>query len=43
MEIARNEFASVRTELEAIDATLGELESDADAMGVPWTPGRRIR
>jgi hypothetical protein len=33
----------VRTDLDAIGATLDKLESDADAIGVPWTPGREIR
>jgi photosystem II stability/assembly factor-like uncharacterized protein len=43
MDIARQEFDSVRTDLDAIGATLDKLESDADAIGVPWTPGRKIR
>ncbi len=43
MDIARQEFDSVRTDLDAIGATLDKLESDADVIGVPWTPGREIR
>jgi hypothetical protein len=43
MDIAKRDFASVRTELEAIGATLDALEADADALGVPWTPGRKVQ
>jgi hypothetical protein len=43
MGIARQEFASVLADLEAIGAMLDALEADADAAGVPWTPGRKIR
>jgi len=43
MNIARQEFESVSADLEAIGATLDELEIDADTIGVPWTPGRKIR
>ena len=43
MDIARQEFGSVLTDLNVIGATLDKLESDADATGVPWTPGREIR
>ena len=43
MDIAKREFASVLADLETIGATLGQLESDADEIGVPWTPGRKVR
>jgi photosystem II stability/assembly factor-like uncharacterized protein len=43
LDIARQEYASVRADLKAIGAALDALESDADAIGVPWTPGRKIR
>lgn len=43
MDIAKREFASVLADLETIGATLEQLENDADATGVPWTPGRKIR
>jgi len=43
LDIARQEYESVRADLEAIAAELDELESDADTIGVPWTPGRKIR
>ena len=43
MEIARREFDSVHADLEAIGAALGAQEADADALGVPWTAGRKIR
>ena len=43
MDIAKQEFASVLADLEAIGATLDKLETDADAIGVPWTPGRKVR
>jgi uncharacterized protein YukE len=43
MEIAKREFEPVRGELESLGTTLDTLESDADALGVPWTPGRNIR
>ena len=42
LEIAHAEFESVRADLEAIGEQLVALESDADSMGVPWTPGRKI-
>jgi len=43
LDIARQEFESVRADLEAIGTALDELEADADAIGVPWTPGMKIR
>lgn len=43
MGIAKQEFAALRTELDAIGNKLEALEADADALGVPWTPGREIR
>ena len=43
LEIARQEYESVREDLAAIGDALNALESDADAIGVPWTPGRQLR
>jgi hypothetical protein len=43
MDIARREFDAVLAGLDAIGVALEALESDADALGVPWTPGRKIR
>ena len=43
LDIAQQEYESIRSDLETIAEALDALESDADAIGVPWTPGRTIR
>lgn len=43
LEIAQQEYESIRSDLETIAEALDKLESDADAIGVTWTPGRNIR
>jgi hypothetical protein len=43
MGIAKQEFETVLTDLDAIGVTLEALEADADEIGVPWTPGRKVR
>jgi hypothetical protein len=43
LEIARDDFSVLRGELTAfIETDLTRLESDLEAAGAPWTPGRRI-
>ena len=43
MEIARAEFAEVKTALQQIhDSTLPALRKQLDDAGVPWTPGRGV-
>jgi photosystem II stability/assembly factor-like uncharacterized protein len=43
LEIAREDFAAFRQDLSAlVDGDLARLESDLEAAGAPWTPGRRI-
>jgi hypothetical protein len=43
LEIARDEFSVLRQELTTLlDTELPQLESDLEAAGAPWTPGRRI-
>jgi len=42
LDIAQQEYESVRADLEAIGDSLSEVENSADAIGVPWTPGRKI-
>jgi hypothetical protein len=43
LEIARGDFAVLRSELTSfIETDLAQLESDLEAAGAPWTPGRRI-
>ena len=43
LDIARDDFAVLRGELTAfIETDLTQLESDLEAAGAPWTPGRRI-
>ena len=43
LEVARDDFASLRRELTAvIDVDLADLETALEAAGAPWTPGRRI-
>ena len=43
LEIASDDFAVLRGELTAfIETDLAQLESDLEAAGAPWTPGRRI-
>ena len=42
-EIVREEFATANAELvNLVETQLAGLEAQADAAGVPWTPGRRI-
>ena len=43
LEIVQQEYESIRSDLETIAEALDKLESDADAIGVTWTPGRNIR
>jgi hypothetical protein len=43
LEIVQQEYESIRSDLETIAEVLDKLESDADAIGVTWTPGRNIR
>ena len=43
LEIAHNQFGDLRRDLSAlIENDLAQLESDLDAAGAPWTPGRRL-
>ncbi len=43
IEIASNEFVSLKQELSTlIETDLAQLESDLEAAGAPWTPGRRL-
>lgn len=43
LEIAREEFAEIRGELERlIETDLPALEARLDEAGVPWTPGRGV-
>jgi len=43
LEIARDDFADFRRNLTSlIENELAQLESDLEAAGAPWTPGRRI-
>jgi len=43
MEIAQNELAALQATLgEILTTELVQLESDLDAAGVPWTPGRGL-
>jgi hypothetical protein len=43
LEIAREDFAAFRQDLSAlVDGDLARLESELEAAGAPWTPGRRI-
>ena len=42
-EIAAEQFGPANAELvNLVEGRLAELEAQADAAGVPWTPGRRI-
>lgn len=40
LEVASEEFAVARDELEAITEDLVEIEETLEAVGAPWTPGR---
>ena len=40
LEIAEAEFAEASADLTQLDADYRQLQSDLDAAGVPWTPGR---
>ncbi len=43
LALAEEEFAPVRQELaDLIEQTLPQLEADLEALGAPWTPGRRL-
>ncbi len=43
LEIARDDFGDLSRELSAlIENDLSRLESDLEAAGAPWTPGRRL-
>ncbi len=43
LEIAEDEFTTLSRELRALlDGELADLESDLEAAGAPWTPGRRL-
>ncbi|MCY3744846.1 MAG: glycosyl hydrolase [Acidobacteria bacterium] len=43
VEIVREQFGPANAELvELVEVQLAGLEAQADAAGVPWTPGRRI-
>ena len=42
VEIAREEYAEIKAELEGLVDELAQLEADLDAAGVPWTPGRGL-
>jgi hypothetical protein len=43
LEIAREDFSEFRRDLtNLIEDELAQLESDLEAAGAPWTPGRRI-
>ncbi len=42
VRIAEEGLAEVRSELSAIGEELASLESELDAAGVPWTPGREV-
>ncbi len=43
LAIARADFGALRQELTAlIETQLAQLETDLEAAGAPWTPGRRL-
>jgi len=41
-EIASQEFAALRGDVQKLSAELDELEEKLEAAGVPWTPGRAV-
>ncbi len=42
IEIARGDFTVLLADVAIVEDVMAQLESDLEAAGAPWTPGRRV-